>query len=100
MSSNAGDKVVFFLAGAGIGAAIALLFAPKTGRETREILARKASEGAQFVQAGSRRFAEEASGLVEKSKETIQRQKEGITAAFEAGKQAYMEEKGRGASAE
>lgn len=111
MSSTTGDKVIYFLAGAGIGAAIALLFAPKSGRETREILARKGREGAEFISqkvdegrqivgTSTRRFAEEASNIIERGKDSIHRQKESLSAAIEAGKQAYVEEKSRGASAE
>ena len=47
--SSGGDKFLYFLAGAGIGAVLALLFAPKTGRETRDLLTRKTNEGRDFV---------------------------------------------------
>jgi gas vesicle protein len=104
-NSGGGDKFLFFLAGAGIGAVLALLFAPKSGRETREILARtandsrdfitnKVSEGRQMVEDKSRKFGDDFSSFMDKSKEAVQRQKEQLTAAFEAGKAAYREEKG------
>lgn len=108
MSENNGggsDKFLFFLAGAGIGAVLALLFAPKSGRETREMIARtatdskdfisgKVTEGRQIVEERSRRFSDDFSSFVDKSKEAVQRQKEQLTAAFEAGKAAYRDEKG------
>lgn len=108
MSENnggAGDKFLFFVAGAGIGAVLALLFAPKSGRETREIIARtatdsrdfvtdKVNEGRHIVEEKSRRFGDDFNSFLDKSKEAVQRQKEQLTAAFEAGKAAYRDEKG------
>jgi gas vesicle protein len=104
-NNNGTDKLLFFMAGAGIGAVLALLFAPKSGRETRELLARRANdsrdfltnkvnEGRQVVEDRSRRFGDDFSSFLDKSKEAVQRQKEQLTAAFEAGKAAYREEKG------
>ena len=104
-TSGGSDKFLFFLAGAGIGAVFALLYAPKSGRETRELLARtandsrdfltnKVTEGRQVVEERSRKLGDEFNTFVDKSKEAVQRQKEQLTAAFEAGKAAYREEKG------
>ena len=103
--NNSGDKFLYFLAGAGIGAVFALLFAPKSGRETREAIARTASdsrdflatkvdEGRQVVEERGRRMGDDFTTFIDKSKEAVQRQKEQLTAAFEAGKSAYREEKG------
>jgi gas vesicle protein len=106
MSENSGgDKFLYFLAGAGIGAVLALLFAPKSGRETRDLIARtatdgrdfitnKVSEGRQFFEEKSRKVGDDFTAFVDKSKEAVQRQKEQLAAAFEAGKAAYREEKG------
>ena len=105
-NNNGGaDKLVFFLTGAGIGAILALLFAPKSGRDTRDLIARtatdsrdyitnKVTEGRQVVEQKGRRFGDDFTSFVDKSKEAVQRQKEQLTAAFEAGKAAYREEKG------
>jgi gas vesicle protein len=38
MADNAGSKISLFLVGMGIGALIGILFAPKSGEETREYL--------------------------------------------------------------
>src|SRR5215470_12822807 len=107
MSENSGgsDKLLFFMAGAGLGAVLALLFAPKSGRETREMIARtgrdsreflnnKVAEGRQMVEERGRRIGDDFTSFLDRSKEAVQRQKEQLTAAFEAGKQAYREEKG------
>ncbi|HYR87562.1 MAG TPA: YtxH domain-containing protein [Terriglobia bacterium] len=104
-NSGGADKFLFFLAGAGIGAALAVLFAPKSGRETRDWLsntandskdyvANKVNEGRQFVEEKGRRVTDDFSSFVDRSKDAVQRQKEQLTAAFEAGKAAYREEKG------
>jgi len=103
--NNSGDKFLYFMAGAGIGAVFALLFAPKSGRVTREAIARTASdsreflstkvnEGRQVVEEHGRRMGDDFTTFIDKSKEAVQRQKEQLTAAFEAGKAAYREEKG------
>ena len=102
---SGGDKFLYFLAGAGIGAVLALLFAPKSGRETRELIAKTAtdgrdylsskySEGKQFVGDTSRKVTDDFSAFLDRSKEAVQRQKEQLSAAYEAGKAAYRDEKG------
>ena len=47
--SSGGDKFLCFIAGAGIGAVLALLFAPKSGRETRDFLAKTATDSKDYV---------------------------------------------------
>jgi len=48
-SSNAGGVLLAFLAGAAVGAAVALLYAPARGEETREAVNRRAREGRDRV---------------------------------------------------
>ncbi|NWG14200.1 MAG: YtxH domain-containing protein [Acidobacteria bacterium] len=91
--TGTGEKAVFFILGAFVGAATALLLAPKSGEETRKYLAAKAREKAEQISAQGRELAEKASGLVEKGKEYLDQQKGQLSAALEAGKQAYREEK-------
>ena len=93
MSDNGvGPKVSYFLAGLGIGALVGILFAPKSGEETREYLTSKADEGRDYAQRKARELRERAEDLIERSKEIMDRQKEGVTAAVEAGKEAYRRE--------
>jgi gas vesicle protein len=59
------DKFVWFLAGAAIGASIALLYAPKSGKETRRYLSKKARQGRDAVAEASRDLAEKGRDLYE-----------------------------------
>jgi gas vesicle protein len=92
---NGGSKVAVFLAGLGIGAVVALLFAPRSGRETRDMIAQKAEEGRDFVKVKAEEVRKQAEGAVEKGKDLVSKQKELLSAALEAGKQAYQEEKSK-----
>ena len=92
MSDNVGSKVSFFLVGLGIGALIGILFAPKSGEETREYLANKAEEGREYAQKKARELRERAEDLIERSKGVVSRQKEAISSAVEAGKETYKRE--------
>jgi len=98
MSEEGGGGVAnlgFFLAGLGIGAAVALLLAPKSGKEAREYLTGKAEEGRDYVRAKTEDLRRQAEGAVEKGKDLVTKQKELLSAALEAGKQAYQEEKAK-----
>ena len=96
MSENNGaSKIAFLLAGMGIGAILALLFAPKSGKETRDYFTQKAEEGRDYVTARGRELRKQAEETVEKAKDVVAKQKEQLSAALEAGKQAYQEEKGK-----
>lgn len=59
----------FLLVGMGIGAGLALLFAPRSGKETRKFLARRAEEGADYVAAVGRGIRERAEDVVGKGKD-------------------------------
>ncbi len=97
MSENDGaSKIAFFMAGMGLGAVVALLFAPRSGKETRDIIAQKAEESRDYVSSKGREFRKQAEDAVEKAKDVVTKQKEQLSAALEAGKQAYQEEKGKG----
>jgi gas vesicle protein len=90
---NGASNLGFFLAGLGMGAILALLFAPRSGKETREYIAGKAEEGRDYVKTKTEDLRRQAEGAVEKGKDLVTKQKELLSAALEAGKQAYQEEK-------
>lgn len=93
---NSGASTLgFFLAGLGIGAVVALLFAPRTGEETREFIVQKAEEGRDFVKSKTEEIYQQAEEALEKGKDLVNKQKELLSAALEAGKQTYQREKSR-----
>jgi gas vesicle protein len=81
-----------FLLGLGVGFGIGMLFAPKSGQETREIIKSKAGEGADFIKQRGSELKDTTAGWVDKGKEVVGRQKETLSDAVEAGKQAYRDE--------
>ena len=91
--SGTAEKALYFMLGAFVGAATALLLAPRSGEEIRKILADKARESADYVAARSRDATEKASTLVDRGKSVLQQQRDQLATAIEAGKQAYQEEK-------
>jgi gas vesicle protein len=93
MADDIGSKVSFFLVGLGIGAVVGILFAPKSGEETREFLSQKADEGREYAQRKAKELRGRAEDLVEQGKQVATRQKESIAAAVDAGREAYQREK-------
>ena len=108
----------WFLAGLGIGALVGVLYAPKAGKETREDLAAAALEArdranqlynqgieqaGQYVQQGKQvagQYADKGkeyydkgrtqwTQYVDKGKDLLQTQADAVTAAVDAGKEAY-----------
>jgi gas vesicle protein len=85
------NGVASFLLGLGVGIGIGILLAPKSGQETRELLKNKAEEGADFLKKRSEGLKQSATEWADKGKEAITRQKEHLSDAMEAGRQAYRE---------
>jgi gas vesicle protein len=91
-----------FLLGLGVGVGIGMLFAPKSGQETREIIKNKAGEGTDFLKQRSADLKQSANEWVDKGKQTanewvdkgkeaLGRQRDNIADAVEAGRQAYRD---------
>lgn len=115
--TSATTKLTYLLVGGGIGAILALLFAPKSGQELRGDIADATRKGIEkgretAVMVGERageyyevtrdkagelyQTAQEKAGqLTEKAKEAVASTKNPLSAALEAGKEAYTEEKRR-----
>jgi gas vesicle protein len=86
-----GGGILWFLAGLGIGAAVGVLYAPKSGKETREQILSAAEEGREIVTEHARRYKQQAQDWAERGRDVLSQQKENIRTAFEAGRQAYRE---------
>ncbi|MFN9084508.1 MAG: YtxH domain-containing protein [Acidobacteriota bacterium] len=84
-------RIPYFFLGVGIGVAIGILFAPKSGEETRGLIRAKADESKDFLKRKTGDLREQAVEAVDKGKSLLQRQKEQFSAAVDAGKQAYRE---------
>jgi gas vesicle protein len=80
-----------FLLGLGVGIGIGMLFAPKSGADTRQLIKDKTGEGTDFLKQRGTELRDSAGDLLAKGKEALNRQKETITDAMEAGKQAYRD---------
>ena len=83
-SSPVGGMVTAFAVGALVGAGIALLVAPQSGKETRDLLARK-----------TRELKDRAGDALDDAKQMVRGHKAQIVAAVEAGKEAMENEGGK-----
>lgn len=87
------DKALFFVLGAFIGAATALFLAPRSGEETRRLIAAKTRESRDLAANRSKEIVDKTSGIIDRGKDMFQQQRDSLSAALQAGKQAYREEK-------
>jgi gas vesicle protein len=91
MSDRDGNSFVWFLAGLGLGALAGVLYAPRSGNETREAIRARAEEGRDYVRNRAREAREQAAQWADRGREVVNQQKEQFRAAYEAGRQAYQE---------
>jgi gas vesicle protein len=82
--AGAGSVLLAFLLGAVSGAAVALLYAPATGRETREYLGERAREG-----------RERANVMAEKGRQILNEGRETLATAVDRGREAYQQARTR-----
>ena len=82
--AGAGSIMLAFVLGAISGAAVALLYAPKSGRETREYLGTKANEARDRAQT-----------MAERGRDMVQQGRETLTTAIERGREAYQQARSR-----
>lgn len=80
-----------FLLGLGVGVGIGMLFAPKSGQETRELLRSKAGEGGDFLKQRSTEMKQSAAEWVDRGRDALNRQKDTLSDAVQAGRQAYRD---------
>jgi gas vesicle protein len=91
MSDRDGNGVLWFLAGLGLGALAGVLYAPRSGRETRQAILDAADDGREYVTARGRDAREQVNQWSARGKEALNQQKEQFKAAYEAGRQAFRE---------
>jgi gas vesicle protein len=82
--AGSGSILLAFLLGAVSGAAVALLYAPATGRETREYLGEKAREG-----------RDRAADAAQKGRQALNQGRETLNSAIERGREAYQQARSR-----
>jgi gas vesicle protein len=76
--NSSGPVLLAFVLGAVAGAAVALLYAPTSGEETRRKIAEKAREG-----------REKAESVARDGREFLARQRENLSAAVERGRETF-----------
>ena len=80
-NDNGAGVLLAFIAGAAVGAAVALLFAPATGEETRDYLGARAREG-----------RERAVDVARQGREVLNRQRDNVTTAIDRARQQFQAE--------
>ena len=82
--AGAGSVLLAFILGLVSGAAVAMLYAPASGRETREYLGERAREG-----------RERATEIARKSRQAVDEGRETLANAIERGREAYQQARTR-----
>lgn len=90
------NSFMWFLAGLGFGALLGVLYAPRAGRETREAIKSSAQEGGEYLKNRGREARDTMNQWVDRGKEVVGQQKDKISAAIDASRQAYREAAGEG----
>ena len=85
-------KLGSFIAGMGVGVVGALVFAPRSGEDTREILSEKVEEGKQYAKGRAQEIRSLATDTVEEGKKAVARQTNAVAAAAQAAKDTCTRE--------
>lgn len=93
--NGGGNLLVAFLVGAAVGGGIALLTAPRSGRETREKLRGLAGETRDRIRRIAEDAEEKIADVLQEGKETIALKRDMVKAAVDAGREAMAAEKAK-----
>jgi len=85
------NSFLWFLAGLGFGALMGVLYAPRSGRETRDALKNTAQEGGEYLKNRGREAKDTVSQWVDRGKDVVSQKKEQLSSAIDATRQAYRE---------
>jgi len=88
---DSSNSFMWFLAGLGFGALLGVLYAPRSGRETREAIRNTAQEGSDYLRNRGREARETVSQWVDRGKDVVNQKKDQLNAAIDATRQAYRE---------
>ena len=88
---DSGNRLPFFFLGLGVGVAVGLLFAPQSGEETRDLLKTRADDAKERLRRKTQDLRETAEEALARSRDSLRSQRDNLTAAVDAGKQAYRE---------
>ncbi|MEO8595626.1 MAG: YtxH domain-containing protein [Candidatus Solibacter sp.] len=69
--SQAGSNVAWFLTGAFLGAAAAILYAPQSGKDTRQYLSDKTQKGRDAVESAGQDIAETSKDMFERGRKLV-----------------------------
>ncbi len=67
-NNDTGSSIAWFIAGAATGAAIALLYAPKSGKDTRKMLHKTTREGREVVEASGKELMDRGKDLYDRGR--------------------------------
>jgi gas vesicle protein len=85
---SAGAVLVSFVAGAAMGAGLALLYAPKSGQEMREDIVDLTEDAVGRIKEYARDAQEKIKSAVEEGKDVFEDKKSVLSSAIEAGRDA------------
>ena len=91
MSDNRIDNIGWFFAGLGLGAVVALLLAPKSGRDTRKAIVTGVDDGREYLASLGRDARQHVSDWVDSGKKIVADTKRQVNAAAAAGREAIHE---------
>ncbi len=90
---NASSFILSFIIGGFVGAGIALLLAPQSGKEIRQKIKELTEDAKEKAAEYTEQVKTQVTSTVEKGKGLFEEKKSLVSAAIEAGKEAYGKEK-------